>query len=168
MKKMTYTISGFCLTFLLTAGLAKGQSIERDVIASAGDHFATPTISLSWTLGEPISETVSNDYMILTQGFHQGEKITLTTVKDPLADLFDIKVFPNPTADIVNISINRKNDEILTVQLYNLSGEKVLSEKTSEKNIQLSLADLAPSNYLLSLRKLNGELITTYFINKTN
>ena len=167
MKKMTFQILCACASFLMTAGIANGQSIERDVIAAAGDYFVTPTFSLSWTLGEPVTETVRNDYMILTQGFQQGEKVTLTTVKDPLAGLFDIKVFPNPTADVLNIAIHSDKNEIITVQLYNLNGEKVLSEKTQEKNIRLNLADLSSASYLLSLRKLNGELITTYVINKT-
>jgi hypothetical protein len=164
---MTFHISCFCLSFLLTAGLANGQSVERHVVASAGDYFVTPNLSLSWTLGEAVTETVSNEFMMLSQGFQQGEKITFTTIKDPLARLFDIKVFPNPTSDVVNISINSEMNDILTVQIYSMAGEKVLTEKTSDKNIQLSLADLAPANYLLSLRKLNGELITTYSINKT-
>lgn len=165
---MTNPIPYICGTILLlTAGIAHGQRIERDVIAAAGDYFVTPAFSLSWTLGEPATETIRNDFMILTQGFQQGEKITLTTVKDPLAEVFDIRVFPNPTADFLNIAINSNKDEIITVQLYNLTGEKVLSEKTKEKNIRLNLNELASASYLLSLRKLNGELITTYVINKT-
>ena len=167
MKKITIRITGFCLPLLLAAGIANGQSIERDVIASAGDYFVSPALTLSWTMGESIVETVSNDYMTLTQGFQQGDMITLTTVKDPLAELFDIKVFPNPTVDILNISINSQQDEIIIVQLYNLTGERVLTEKTREKNISLNLADLAAANYLLSLRKLDGGLITTYLINKS-
>ncbi len=164
---MTLHKSCCLLLFLLAAGIVKGQSLDREVIAAAGDYFVTPALSVSWTLGEPVTETVSNEFMMLTQGFQQGEKITLTTIKDPLARLFDIKVFPNPTSDVVNISINSEKDEILTVQIYSLTGEKVLSEKTSDKNIRLNLSDLAAANYLLSVRKLNGELITTYSINKT-
>lgn len=167
MNKMTLHKSCCLLLFLLAAGIVKGQSLDREVIAAAGDYFVTPALSVSWTLGEPVTETVSNEFMMLTQGFQQGEKITLTTIKDPLARLFDIKVFPNPTSDVVNISINSEKDEILTVQIYSLTGEKVLSEKTSDKNIRLNLSDLAAANYLLSVRKLNGELITTYSINKT-
>lgn len=167
MKKITIRLACFGLSFLMTAGIINGQTIERDVIASAGDYFVTPGFTLSWTMGEPVVETVSNPFMMLTQGFQQADKITLTTVKDPLAELFDIKVYPNPTVDVLNISIKSDKDEIIIVQLYSLSGEKVLTEKTQEKNIQLNLADLSAANYLLSLRKLDGGLITTYFINKS-
>jgi len=151
---------------LLTTGISNAQTIEREVVASAGDYFVAPTFSLSWTLGEPVVETVSNDYIMLTQGFQQSD-FKITAIKEPLAGLFDISVFPNPTADVLNIRINSAKDEIITVQLYSMTGEKVISEKTREKNIQLNLADLSSASYLLSLRKLDGGLITTYVINKS-
>lgn len=166
MRKITIRLI-CCLLFLMTAGLVKAQTIERDVFATAGDYYVTPAMTLSWTMGEPVVETVSNQYMMLTQGFQQADKITLTTVKDPLAELFDIKVFPNPTVDVLNISISSQKDEFIILQLYSLSGEKILTERTQNKNIQLNLADLAAANYLLSIRKLDGGLITSYFINKS-
>lgn len=167
MNKRTIQSALCCAAFILCAGFAHAQaSIERDVIGAAGDHFTSPTFSLSWTLGEPVSETISNDDVMLTQGFHQGE-FKLTAVKEPLAGQFDITVFPNPTPDVLNIRFNSGMDEIITVQLYSMSGEKILFEKTQDKNIQLNLAALSSASYLLSLRKLDGSLITTYVINKT-
>ena len=166
MIKMTINIFCFLTTFL-AAGIAHGQSIERTVIATGGDYFQSPTHSLSWTIGEPITETFSNTYMTLTQGFQQSDKITLTSVKDPLAAQYDIKVFPNPTADVLNITINNDRDEIVIVQIYNMGGARVLSEKILDKNIRLNLSELMSANYLLSLHKLNGELITSYVINKS-
>ena len=57
MKKITIRIACICLPLLMSAGIAKGQQIERDVIASAGDYFVTPSLTLSWTMGEPIEVT---------------------------------------------------------------------------------------------------------------
>ena len=156
----------YLLLFCLSCVLANSQSIERDVIATAGDHFVAPTFSLSWTLGEPVTETISNDGIMLTQGFHQGE-FKLTAIREPLAEQFDITVFPNPTPDILNIRFNSEMNEIITVQLYSMTGEKILFQRTQDKNIQLNLANLSNASYLLSLRKNDGALITTYVINKT-
>ncbi|HXH17852.1 MAG TPA: T9SS type A sorting domain-containing protein [Chitinophagales bacterium] len=165
MKKTTISVICLCLS-LLTAGISNAQTLERQVVASAGDYYAAPTFSLSWTLGEPVVETVDNAYMMLTQGFQQGE-LKVTAVKEPLAELFDISVFPNPTSDVLNIAINSDKAEIISVQLYSMTGERLISEKTQQKNFQLNLADLASASYLLSLRKLDGRLITTYVINKS-
>ncbi len=156
----------YFLLFCLSCLIANSQTIERDVIATAGDHFVAPTFSLSWTLGEPVTETISNDGIMLTQGFHQGE-FKLTAIRESLTEQFDITVFPNPTPDILNIRFNSEMNEIITVQLYSMTGEKILFERTQDKNIQINLANLSNASYLLSLRKNDGALITTYVINKT-
>lgn len=157
-----------CLLLCLSFILAKSQTIERDVIAAAGDDFKTTAFGLSWTLGEPVVETVTNASLnvMLTQGFHQSE-FKVTAIKEPLAEAFDISVFPNPTPDVLNIRLNSAKDEIIMVQLYSMTGERIMFEQMQEKTLQLNLGSLSNASYLLSLRKLNGMLITTYVINKT-
>ena len=156
---------GFLIQFIFI-GSVLAQVISQDVIASSGDHFTNDDISLSWTLGEPIIETVENGNVTLTQGFHQP-KIFLTAIKEPRLNEVELNVFPNPAVDIVNIDLSMGAEEIITVQLYNMKGEKLISKKFQERLFQLDLSSLASANYLLSLRRLNGELITTYLINKT-
>jgi hypothetical protein len=47
------------------------QTNAQQVIASAGGYSVGETVSLSWTLGEPVTETFSGGGIILTQGFQQ-------------------------------------------------------------------------------------------------
>ena len=47
------------------------QVKAQQVIASAGGYYEGDNISLSWTLGEPVTETFSAGGVILTQGFQQ-------------------------------------------------------------------------------------------------
>src|SRR6186997_1540172 len=154
-----------CFVICLSFVLAKSQTIERDVIATAGDFFQAPTFSLSWTMGEPVSETFTNNSVnvMLTQGFHQSE-FKITAIREPLAEAFDISVYPNPTPDVVNIRMNSAKDEIIMVQLYSMTGERIMFEQMQDKTLQLNLGSLSNASYLLSLRKLNGALITTYVI----
>jgi hypothetical protein len=65
---MKITILVFCLT--LSSGLYS-QSLIPDVVTSAGGYFESGTTSVSWTLGEPVTEAFTNNNMILTQGFQQ-------------------------------------------------------------------------------------------------
>jgi hypothetical protein len=48
------------VAFIVTAVFCSAQSIERDVVASSGDHFEGANASISWTLGEIATETYSN------------------------------------------------------------------------------------------------------------
>ena len=75
----------------------------QKVVSSAGEHNTIGNIQVSWTLREPVIETVSGGNSILTQGFHQT-KLMVT----PVLSIFEnmqIKVFPNPTNEFINISL---------------------------------------------------------------
>lgn len=163
-KRMIAGVFSLQLVFICSNLFA--QSISQEVIASSGDYFTNPEASLSWTLGEPVVETFENGNVTLTQGFHQPE-IILTAIKEPKGKDYEINVFPNPAVDIVNIDLELGNEEVIAVQLYNMKGERLINKKFQQRLFQLDLSSLASANYLLSLRRLNGELITTYLINKT-
>ncbi len=47
------------------------QHNNQSVIAAAGNISKAGNITLEWTLGEPVIETVSTTLGLLTQGFHQ-------------------------------------------------------------------------------------------------
>ena len=60
---------------LISVQLIYSQSITRKVIASAGGYYNGNDINVSYTIGEPIINTLSNNDMIITQGFQQSEEI---------------------------------------------------------------------------------------------
>jgi hypothetical protein len=43
----------------------------QEVLSSAGEHIETDAGSASWTIGEPICQTLEGEGGIVTQGFHQ-------------------------------------------------------------------------------------------------
>jgi hypothetical protein len=51
---------------------------SQHVIASAGGYFEGQNIQMSWTVGEPITETFTGADLILTQGFQQPFNFYLT------------------------------------------------------------------------------------------
>ncbi|OQX82230.1 MAG: hypothetical protein B6D64_00925 [Bacteroidetes bacterium 4484_276] len=55
----------------LSATVLYGQSVSPEVIATSGGYFENAEISLSWTLGETVTETFSSGNVTLTQGFQQ-------------------------------------------------------------------------------------------------
>lgn len=91
---------------LFFSGLLTGlsQSIERSVVASAGDYFQAAGISLSWTLGEIATETYSNGNTILTQGFQQPD-ITLRIYIDLTAFLEGPFNGTNMNTDLSDLSM---------------------------------------------------------------
>ena len=146
-------VSLFLFGLFLFSGL-NAQSIERDVIASAGGYFENDEISISWTLGEVITETVStsDNRIILTQGFQQPDnvaKLKAPTDEVKLPDMTSISMslFPNPTTDNVYLTIKSEEIERVTLDLVDMNGRILYSE-------QLDLTNNRISNYTLDISRL--------------
>ena len=50
-------------------------SYSQEVINTAGEVYETPNGSISWTIGEPVIQTLEGSENYLTQGFHQPVEI---------------------------------------------------------------------------------------------
>ncbi|MDN3706356.1 BspA family leucine-rich repeat surface protein [Myroides ceti] len=72
--------------------------------------------------------------------------ITLST------DEFDksgLKYYPNPTSDILIIEYKNSIDR---VTVYNLLGQKVLTQEANSKDVQLNMSALANGSYMIEIR----------------
>jgi hypothetical protein len=150
---------------LLFWSLGFSQSVSPEVNASAGDHFTGTNAQLSWTIGETMIETFENGSNQLTQGFHQTN-LMVTAVED-LADNFQVKVFPNPATDVLNIEWSEISDP-LTLRLYDATGKQLLLQKVDNQAMSktLDLTTYAAGSYLLSLSNPDGITIKTFKILK--
>lgn len=81
-------------------------------------------------------------------------KLDVDNSLNDIKSITDIKVWPNPTRNI--ITINSKN--IDHIEVYNLAGELVKSEKmpTNTSNHSITIADLASSMYVLKMQDTEG------------
>lgn len=142
----------FLISFGCSAFIGQGQiTLERQVIANAGSFDTAGDISLSWTLGETITETVSGGTLILTQGFQQPdpEEIDPNAVKEIPLEALGIKVFPNPASMEVVIQASKPDELPLGVQLFGMSGQLVLTQKLIGPNTTLNVGDLPDGVYIL-------------------
>lgn len=60
----------------------RSQSLDRSVLASAGEYYSSPVASLSWTLGEIATETYTSANVHLTQGFQQPDMTYVSLLVD--------------------------------------------------------------------------------------
>jgi len=64
----------YSLVFFWIGFTTKAQSIDRQVIGSAGETIADgATISIDFTVGEVAITTITDGVAIISQGFHQGD-----------------------------------------------------------------------------------------------
>lgn len=158
MKKLILFISSLLLT-----GLTALQA--QQVISSGGADFKGENVSLSWTIGEPVCETISNAGIILTQGFQQGY-LRSNAIEDLFSLGISLKVYPNPTADDLNLLV--KSDNFATMQffLHNMEGKALTHGSVKADLTKIEMYRYPHGVYLLRIVKKSGEPVKSFRVVK--
>lgn len=142
------------------------QSLEPEVISTAGGYEENGNVSISWTIGEPVIETFQDTGAILTQGFQQTN-LTIVQVEKINAPTISCIVYPNPTSDQVSVKIENIGNEKILLELYDVKGVKIFDKKVTEQITNIDFSDYQAANYFLKV-SVSGKKHFTYQINKTN
>lgn len=125
-----------------------GQQISSDVIVSSGDNFTSSSgISLSFSIGESVTETFSGSTVTLSQGFQQGyyEVIPLS-INETIQ--VDMNVFPLPASDYITIELGEIGEKYFA-EIYDINGRTVLSEELTSESTNLNLMNFSTGTYIL-------------------
>lgn len=165
MRKILLILSGilFCFTGI-------SQSVEPEVYATSGGHYTGTNAQLSFTIGEPVIETVSNTNNIITQGFHQTS-YDITSIKENPDLGYEISVFPNPVDNTLQVNINGTVDNsTLKIELMDITGKILTNEKIAGTIItyQLNMKEYASGSYFLRITNEKKQLINSFKIQKVN
>jgi len=107
--------------------------------------------------------TNENNYLKLTlinnsgnQAIYYSQTLLLNETEKT-----DLKIFPNPVSNILNISTKKSN---LEVQLFDMQGNLILNKniyKNKNTNYELNIKDIATGNYILNLIDNNEKIFYT-------
>jgi len=141
-----------CLYFILLLSIPAvtvAQDTMQSVIGSAGGDFKNETASVSWTIGEVVTETLTTDSYILAQGFHQGN-LVVNRIQKELPVNFQIKTYPNPVKDILIIE---SEDPGFEYQLINVHGRVISNGFIHSSSEEIDFTNLPPGTYFLQVEK---------------
>lgn len=131
------------------------QSLDQQVIGSSGQQYVTASARVAFTIGEPLTATLTGQDGIITQGFHQGT-ITVTSVREELPAA-TLSVFPNPAID--RLIVTSSADGALW-HLHTLDGKAVMHGTLQQGSNQIDVSELAQATYMLTVvardRKTNA------------
>ena len=136
-------------------------SIAPDVIASAGSCYVNSNASLSWTIGEPITETVA----YLTQGFQQPVTIVITNVTNPTVVTGNVSAYPNPFTSMVYLQ-NNNEGKALQVELVSMEGKTLFTKTMTSQQEQFDLSEFSAGVYFLRVYNDSKQLVQTLKIDK--
>lgn len=149
--------------FLGGALCSFGQSVSPEVIATAGGHFQNASSQLSWTLGEPITETLSNGSNQLTQGFHQTNLSWVSTFE--LDENVVFNAYPNPTID--HLSIEVSEEELgAELQLIDAGGRIIYQQSIEQITSIIDFTAFTAGTYRLNLLGRSKEVLKTFTVQK--
>jgi hypothetical protein len=140
---------------MLFPTLLQGQ----EVVATAGSTLSNINGSISFTIGESVANTLINGDKTVTQGFHQTS-ISVSAMSELINPGFSISAFPNPTVDILTLSIGKEDITDLQYLLIDIYG-KILSQKHLESNeTAISVKEFTKGIYILKIQEGQKELKT--------
>jgi hypothetical protein len=164
--KLKYTVL-FFLSIVSTSIYA--QSIAPQSVNSGGTKMTQANGSLSFTVGELVvlSQTDSEGNS-LGSGFTSGATISTATIQEPDAELLNVNVFPNPTTDLITVSIQDTKLSDLIIEVTDLNGKIVSSGKYAgiSNNIGINTSSWERGTYFLNLKDNQTQIIGSYKIIK--
>lgn len=144
--------------FVAAALLAPAQ----EVISSGGETQTAAGTEVSWTIGEPVTETVSAATIVLTQGFQQSG-LVVTAVSDPVSAEFDVQVFPNPTSEFVTIQLNTFK-KVKDYGLFDETGRLLENKIILSEATKVDFKNRPAGTYFMKIQLHSGQPVQTFKI----
>ena len=152
-KSLLY--SAFYIINLFLVIPISAQSVERQVMSSAGTTYTQGEYTLDFTLGEFMTTTQENGEE-LSQGFQQVWAV-VTAIGD-VASEFEIKIYPNPVQEILNI----ESVEKISVQVFDLQGRMLMNQLVSAGTISMNVDKLSIGTYIIRMSDDMGTRVKNF------
>lgn len=161
------------LLFFMSTAFAFGfenvnaQSIGPEVIGSSGTYATSAGGSMSWTIGEVMTETYSASGNYFTQGFHQPDSTFGIGMSTPVAENFSM--YPNPVVDNLLVDFSTGSGDHL-IEIFDMQGQLLRTEfvPANESHFNFSFGGFENGVYLLNIINTETNTKSSYRIIKTN
>jgi hypothetical protein len=154
MKQQRKILSIF---FLLGFCIATVQG--QQTIPATGGNASGSGGSVSYTVGQILSSTISGSNGTVVQGVQQPYEISVVTALRNTEDIsLKCSVYPNPTAGLTKLVFESPDFENLRFRLYDINGILLQDKKVESRETEISLENFSSSVYFLKVLKNNLEV----------
>lgn len=158
MKPFKYHHSIFFYLAFFSFVPTNAQNLERVVISNGGNTITNNDISLSVTIGEPVTAEISNDDISLIQGMEQSfSMFTLSVIKISATELL---VYPNPTSSTLEIRSDRYINDITLLDGF---GKTIRTEMVHGYQKSINVDALPAGIYFIQIKE-DENFMTTKFL----
>jgi len=157
MKKLSFTTIAI---FLFTL-LSNAQTAELSLISTAGGVFTSKNESLTFTVGEIVTETFSSNDLIITQGFLQPYSKPGVGLPQETESQFSINIYPNPASNFFNIEVLEHEKYLMNV--LDLNGKIIETRPLIEHSTKIDISNYYSGTYFIILTN-NSKSIQESFV----
>ena len=169
MTKNSYKLLFLWGITLFLTGITQAQSITSQSVNSGGTKMSQSNGSLSFTVGEllVLGQTDSQGNT-LGNGSTAGSTISTASILEPNAEVLNVKVYPNPTTDLVTVNIQDTKLSDVILEIKDINGKVLSTEKYAgiTNNIGINTASWTIGIYFLHLKNNENQVLGTYKIIK--
>lgn len=143
---MRFLLVFFTITF-------HGQVLHHEMISSQGaTQKTTNGLIVKQTIGQKTLTGTSGSKYIVMQGFQQSAWGKYISSNAP--EGIRTTTYPNPFVEAVNFQFSQVIAELITINIYDLSGRLIFEQKNklNDTILTINLARLPSSEYLVRLQ----------------
>ncbi|MFL5752281.1 MAG: T9SS type A sorting domain-containing protein [Bacteroidia bacterium] len=108
------------------------QSLAPTFVGSAGGYANSTSGSLSWSMGETMTETFSATNNQLTQGFQQPGAAMSNSIRSVAAP--ELHIYPNPVVDKLRLDFSKTGTGTYVAEIFDAQGRKIGTENIYVKS----------------------------------
>jgi hypothetical protein len=158
------------ILFVFLTAWARSQQLNPSILASDGGISNAAGISLEWTLGETMIESLSTADRLYTQGFHQPVLFAkgVTAPIEPVVSRYIISVAPNPVESLLKATITSAGNEKFSLSLIDFTGRRysVPSAYGKSSTVYVDMSAMTSGIYLLEIRNELNKVIQVFKVFK--
>jgi hypothetical protein len=147
---------------LLASTTCFSQTISKQVIGTAGKTQSNSNLKISWTTGEPVVGLMTAGGNQLGNGYYPAMDIQALSIDDVALNV-EIKVYPNPTSQLLYVS--HPDLTSFQIQIVDLNGKQIHTG-TIDKEIPLDVSSYTQGMYLVTIEDTTNHKKNTYKIIK--
>jgi len=157
MQNKYYKLSVFLLLFM-----SLSISNAQESILSSGGSANSEEGSVSYSIGQVFYTAVANENGSVSQGVQQPYEIFIVDGIENFNSIsLEASAFPNPTSDILFISVKElEKHEDLVFFIYDIKGKLISNQKITENRTQVIIGDLDSGVYFLKITNKKKEFKT--------
>ena len=153
--------------FLFIFSFTKVYAQEN--INAGGNSKIEGNISVSYSIGQTFVQAFSSigELVFVTPGVQQWQNRAISTGHtNNNSQLVELKVYPNPVIDLLNVSIIGLELQQAKLLLYNLNGEAIAVYEIENHITSITASDLPAGIYVAKLINMNRQVALLKFIKK--